>query len=431
MAVEMRRRRQWIAVRGEVVVCGRKRTVKRRSIWPAISWMVLIVKPWSCHVHACMHACLLAWSTTHACIPTRMSVHIGLMMHALSRHLSKKRGREGWLHDLRRALRSQDRKGLWHTQAPRVGQLLRSLETNVPWRTMSAVFEHVRAPLLRSIKEIKSAADVQVFLRTLTALTNVDMWRDGYRSYRLDVEDKVRPRAGWPTCEHDVGQAEQPRGVKRPLAMSVSGSGGERSLRKRPRVAGRSVGEWLRDDVEVSAEVAQGVLACLADEVWGVRTLKMMCALPDVEIEEMLAPLRDGEAVSRIIRGVHKERPGFFKHCAPMLALAACAPASAGASAGKIVFAPVTPPAPTATRCALASASIVPERADATRRLEEIRGKKMDADGTVCYLAHWEGSASEADTWEQAAALGRDEWMVSEWEAEQKALHKPDGAVRA
>ena len=115
--------------------------------------------------------------------------------------------------------------------------------------------------------------------------------------------------------------------------MSVSGSGGERSLRKRPRVAGRSVGEWLRDDVEVSAEVAQGVLACLADEVWGVRTFKMMCALPDVEIEEMLAPLRDGEAVSRIIRGVHKERPGFFKHCAPMLALAACAPASAGASA--------------------------------------------------------------------------------------------------
>ena len=65
-------------------------------------------------------------------------------MHALSRHLSKKRGREGWLQDLRSALRSQDRKGLWHTQAPRVGQLLRSLETNMPWRTMSAVFEHVR-----------------------------------------------------------------------------------------------------------------------------------------------------------------------------------------------------------------------------------------------------------------------------------------------
>ena len=55
----------------------------------------------------------------------------------------------------------------------------------------------------------------------------------------------------------------------------------------------------------------------------------------------------------------------------------------------------------------------------------------MDADGTVCYLAHWEGSASEADTWEQAAALGRDEWMVSEWEAEQKALQKPDVAVHA
>ena len=369
-------------------------------------------------------------------------------MHALSRHLSKKRGREGWLQDLRSALRSEDRKGLWHTQAPRVCQLLRSLETNVPWRTMSAFFQHVRAPLLRSIKEIKSAADVQVFLRTLTALTKVDMWREGYRSYRLDVEDKVRPRAGWPTCEHDAGEAEQPRGVKRALAMGVAacereplasrvalsarapaparGSGGGRSLHKRPRVAGRSVGEWLREDVEVSAEMAQDVLACLADKVWGVRTVKMMCALSDVEIEEMLAPLRDEEAVSRIICGVRKERPSFFKHCAPLLALAACAPAREGASAGKIVFAPATPPSPTATRCALASATIVPERADATRRLEEIRGKKMDADGTVRYLAHWEGYASETDSWEQAEALGCDEWMVSEWEAEQKALLKPD-----
>ena len=70
MAVEMRRRRQWIAVRGEVVVCGRKRTVKRRSIWPAISWMVLIVKPWSTCMHACMHACLLACMEHDACMYT-------------------------------------------------------------------------------------------------------------------------------------------------------------------------------------------------------------------------------------------------------------------------------------------------------------------------------------------------------------------------
>ena len=37
-----------------------------------------------------------------------------------------------------------------------------------------------------------------------------------------------------------------------------------------------------------------------------------------------------------------------------------------------------------------------------------------------------EGYASETDSWEQAEALGCDEWMVSEWEAEQKALLKPD-----
>jgi hypothetical protein len=65
------------------------------------------------------------------------------------------------------------------------------------------------------------------------------------------------------------------------------------------------------------------------------------------------------------------------------------------------------------------------------RRVAELRGKKMAADGTVWYLVHWEGSDSEENTWEQAAGLGSDEWLVSEWEAEQSALRKPAISVRA
>jgi len=63
--------------------------------------------------------------------------------------------------------------------------------------------------------------------------------------------------------------------------------------------------------------------------------------------------------------------------------------------------------------------------AGAARKLEEIRGKKMQADGTVLYLAHWQGCDTDDDTWEHAAGLGSDEWLVSEWEAEQADLCKP------
>jgi len=75
----------------------------------------------------------------------------GLVMQSLSGPLSKKRGREAWLADLRNALR-YDRKGMWHTHERRVCQLLRSLETNLPWRTMNHAFRDQRAPLLSSIK---------------------------------------------------------------------------------------------------------------------------------------------------------------------------------------------------------------------------------------------------------------------------------------
>ena len=64
------------------------------------------------------------------------------------------------------------------------------------------------------------------------------------------------------------------------------------------------------------------------------------------------------------------------------------------------------------------------------KKLEEIRGKKMTADGTVLYLAHWQGTDSDDDTWEHAAGLGSDEWLVSEWEAEQTALRKPNISLK-
>ena len=75
----------------------------------------------------------------------------GLIMQGLGGPLIKKRGREGWLQDLKNALRFE-RKGCWHTDPRRVSQLLRSLETNLPWRTMSEIFRQQRAPLLSSIK---------------------------------------------------------------------------------------------------------------------------------------------------------------------------------------------------------------------------------------------------------------------------------------
>jgi len=91
----------------------------------------------------------------------------GVVMQSLSGPLSKKRGREAWLADLRNALR-YDRKGMWHTHERRVCQLLRSLETNLPWRTMNHVFRDQRAPLLSSIKvsSLSVFALSHAFLRT-------------------------------------------------------------------------------------------------------------------------------------------------------------------------------------------------------------------------------------------------------------------------
>ena len=52
-------------------------------------------------------------------------------------------------------------------------------------------------------------------------------------------------------------------------------------------------------------------------------------------------------------------------------------------------------------------------------------GKKVE-DGKVWYLVRWQGSGGAAswddeDTWEEAASLGEDEWLVSEWEQDQEA----------
>lgn len=63
--------------------------------------------------------------------------------------------------------------------------------------------------------------------------------------------------------------------------------------------------------------------------------------------------------------------------------------------------------------------------------MAELLGKKMAADGTVWYLAHWEGCDTEDDTWEQAVGLGSDEWLVSEWEANVAALRNPEISLRA
>ena len=52
---------------------------------------------------------------------------------------------------------------------------------------------------------------------------------------------------------------------------------------------------------------------------------------------------------------------------------------------------------------------------DLVRGVEELRGKKIE-NGKVLYLAHWSGATSDDDTWMEAAQLGKDEWLVSEWE---------------
>jgi len=56
------------------------------------------------------------------------------------------------------------------------------------------------------------------------------------------------------------------------------------------------------------------------------------------------------------------------------------------------------------------------------RAVNQLLGKKL-ADGKVLYLVRWHGTASsdDEDTWEEAASLGKDEWLVSEWEQDQEA----------
>jgi len=68
------------------------------------------------------------------------------------------------------------------------------------------------------------------------------------------------------------------------------------------------VDEWLRDTVGLSAQVAQHVMARLNDEEWGVRSLKMLCALSDADVEEMLSPLPDSQAISRVVGFVRSLR---------------------------------------------------------------------------------------------------------------------------
>ena len=201
-------------------------------------------------------------------------------------------------------------------------------------------------------QEITTVADVKELLQKLTAFTKVDCWRDGYRAYRLDVEDKIRPRGGWkisttPTLDHETLNRHAPRGIKRhllveqahegaqecgadaassslgscPPSPSTAGSGsgrsGDSSPNKRPRIAAAAAGgrveqkgmvEWLKESVGLTAALAHAVLACFNDEEWGVRTIKMLCALSDADVEEMLAPLQDPETTLSLVRSVRALR---------------------------------------------------------------------------------------------------------------------------
>lgn len=305
----------------------------------------------------------------------------GLVLQALSGSLNKKRGREGWLTDLRNALRSE-RKGIWRTDKRRVCQLLRSLEANLPWRTMDPSFHEQRGPLLDSIKvrlacvlqgwvacplgwadrkkehvlssvelcasadlllmaqEIETASDVFMFLRTLTAFTKVDGWREGYRSTRSDIAQELGPSA---SREAPCDQTAPPHGTKRQLHMSDADVGdtasssvsscppspphcaqnplescGEKSLNSSPKrrklaasyashVGQEGMHEWLAG-VGLAPDVLPLVSARLADEEWGVRNPMMLCALNDDEVEEMLVPIRDATSARMIISSVRTLR---------------------------------------------------------------------------------------------------------------------------
>jgi len=193
---------------------------------------------------------------------------------------------------------------------------------------------------------MKNAANVVLFLQKLTAFTKIEFWRDGYRAYRLDIEEKICPVGGWKNSESaaEAGGCGSKRKVlvcadserssvgSCPPSPSVStsakctlmsGFGPVSSTTapcKRPRLAAgaavlgahQSMRAWLKHTVGLAADVVDSVLACLAEEEWGVRTLKMLCALSDVEFEEMLAPLdaspHHAQTVQSILCSIHALR---------------------------------------------------------------------------------------------------------------------------
>ena len=178
-----------------------------------------------------------------------------------------------------------------------------------------------------------------LLLHKLTAFTKLEFWRDGYRSYRLDVEAKVRPRGGWMVevgdeqgeqehgqvhhCEQDAAVC----GTKRRLQMGVGrvcpaqegaedassragSSPGTPPVNRRKlapahaATAQQGVGEWLRHRMRLDDATTERVLSCLADESWGVSSVRMLTALTDAQLEEMLAPAGDGSIVKRVVHDV-------------------------------------------------------------------------------------------------------------------------------
>ena len=173
------------------------------------------------------------------------------------------------------------------------------------------------------LQEIKTAADVMLLLQKLTAFTKVDFWRDGYRAYRLDIEAKVRPRRDLQVVQEveDACDETLSCGTKRRLSMGSTSSRASTSSGSRPHkhakvahtlvrmgAAQEPVDGWLRDTVGLSVEATQRVMARLNDEEWGVRSLKMLCALSDADVKEMLSPLPDTQAIPRVVRFVRALR---------------------------------------------------------------------------------------------------------------------------
>ncbi len=74
-----------------------------------------------------------------------------------------------------------------------------------------------------------------------------------------------------------------------------------------------------------------------------------------------------------------------------------------------------------------AQKDLPPAKEGSGKSVQELRGRKKTPDGKVMYLAHWSGTASDDDSWVEASQLGKDEWLVSEWEQE----HAQEGAAEA